>query len=137
MCFFDKTLYNKAFKLLTEGGRFMGECYDLFLLSIVLINPSAYITQTMFGIDTEQLKEIDNEMRRKYPEIQVMQNLADKIKWKKGLVGNSNYQSNLPEVEQLKFDFYCILARVLKSAGEIAELSDFFDKAYIEAKDKD
>jgi hypothetical protein len=132
MYFFDKTLYNKAFKLLTEGGRFMSECYDLFLLSIVLINPSAYITQTMFGIDTEQLKEIDNEMRRKYPEIQIMRNLVNKLKWKTGLNGNSTYQPALPEVEQLKFDYYCILARVLKSAGEIAELSEFFDKAYIE-----
>jgi hypothetical protein len=91
----------------------------------------------MFGIDTEQLKEIDNEMKKKYPEIQIMQNLADNIKWKKVLGGNLNYQPNLPEIEQLKFDLYCILARVLKSAGEIAELSDFFDKAYIETKDKD
>jgi hypothetical protein len=137
MCFFDKTLYNKAFKLLTEGGRFMGECYDLFLLSNVLIDPSAYISQTMFGIDTEQLKEIDNQMKKKYPEIQIMQNLADKIKWKPALNVNLTYKPTLPEVEQLKFDFYCILARVLKSAGEIAELADFFDKAYIETKDKD
>lgn len=74
--------------------------------------------------------ELDRYIKDKYPEISIFQKLADSVKWKKSK--NSTYTQNTSfEIEMLKFDCYYLLALALKRSGEIVELSDCSDKAYI------
>lgn len=79
------------------------------------------------------LQQYDKQLRQKYIEINELQILADAAKWLVPCVGNQTYQSIIIEIERLKFDKFGIMARILKTSGEIVNLFDFFDRQYIES----
>lgn len=122
MYYFDKTLCGKAFELLKKTNELADIENDVHQIKNML-DYSSYFTSS-------QMIELDRYIKDKYPEISIFQKLADSVKWKKSK--NSTYTQNTSfEIEMLKFDCYYLLALALKRSGEIVELSDFFDKAYI------
>lgn len=122
MYYFDKTLCHKAFELLKKANELADIANDVHQISN-MIDYSSFFTSS-------QMIELDKHIKDKYPEIYIFQKLADSIKWKKSK--DSTYtQYTSFEIERLKFDCYYLLALALKRSGEIVELSDFFDKAYI------
>jgi hypothetical protein len=131
---FDNELVSKARELLTEDVKFADELQDVATIDNILDN------QVLYSSKREYLIKLNNSLCAKYPEINIIDNLSKKISWKipdNKLSYHKAIMSESAEISNLRMDRYCILARVLKSAGKIVELVDFFDKAYIETKNKD
>lgn len=120
--YFNKTLYEKAIELLNKSKDLADIANDVFSIDKVIANSYLYTYM--------QLREMDESIKCKYPEIKLFQELANSIKWINA-VSFGYSQPTTEEVEALKFDLYYLLALALKKSGEIVELSDFFDKAYI------
>lgn len=119
--YFDNKLYEKAIELLDKTNDLADIAKDVKRIKNVVEFCTPYTLQ--------QMTALDKEIKDKYPEIKVFQNLADSIKWKQpSIIGNS--KATIEEVERLKFDCYYLLALALKRSGEIVELSEFFDEAY-------
>ncbi len=123
MYYFDKKLCEKAEFLICKSIDLADIAQDTQRINRVLNHPEYFSSQYM--------QSLDNEIRAKYPDIQVFQNIADSIKWKVS-IGNSNQQHLVYEIETLKFDLYYLYAIALVRAREISEYMDFFDKEYIE-----
>lgn len=116
-------MYEKALKLAQESKNFIDEASDLSKISSI-INGAP--------ISLGAIKRFDAELRNKYPEINIINNLANSIRWRNVNPMVSGYGVSSQEIESMKFDRFCILARILKSAGEIDNYIDFFDNYYID-----
>lgn len=123
MVYFNDVLCQKAFKLVKESKDFLDEANDLIKISCILNG---------IPISVDKIRQYDDELRNKYPEINVINSLAESVRWKSVNPLLCRYRVSVREIENIKFDKFCILARVLKNAGEIGNYIDFFDKQYIE-----
>lgn len=123
MYYFDKQLCEKAVYLICNDKDLADIAQDTQRINEVLNQPAYFSNQYM--------QSLDNELKAKYPDIQVFQNIADSIRWKNP-IGFSNQQRFVYEIETLKFDLFYLYALALVRTKEISGYMEFFDKDYIE-----
>lgn len=122
MYYFNEELCKTAVELLQNSKELIDIANDVQKINRVLNCPAL--------ISLQDMRNLDREIKDKYPEIQIFNNIADSVKWKES--SNVYYQQNtIQEIEELKFDRFYLYALALKKSGEIAEYMDFFDKNYI------
>lgn len=126
MIYFDKELCEKAYKLLESTKDLKDTKEDIEKIDHILFDFNRGA-----ALNYDYLQHYDQELNRKYEEITIINSLANSLKWKK----DSDYvydKINCPRViRDLDNCRYCILAHVLKKAGEIKEYIEFFDKGKI------
>lgn len=123
MYYFDEKLCKTAVELLQNSRELIDIANDVQKINRVLNCPALFSPHDM--------RNLDSEIKKKYPEIGVFKNIADSVNW---AVSSNGYcqQNTVIEVEELKFDRFYLYALALKKSGEIAEYVDFFDKKHIE-----
>lgn len=123
MYYFDEKLCKTAVELLQNSKDLVGIANDVQKINCVLNCPALFSPHDM--------RNLDSEIKKKYPEIQAFKILADNVNW---IVSSNVYyqQNTTQEAESLKFDRFYLYALALKKSGEIAEYMDFFDKKRIE-----
>lgn len=123
MYYFDKNLCEKAANLIYKSKELVDIAQDAQKINEVLNYPALFSVQNK--------RDLDNEIKTKYPDIRVFKNIADSIKWK--VSSKFLYQYNtVQEIEELKFDLFFLYAFALIRSGEITEYLVFFDKNYME-----
>lgn len=126
MYYFNPDKIKQAYDLLKN-------CKDLAEAKKDVVQIDMIISNNLNMWEKLSLQQYDKQLRQKYIEINELQILADATKWLVPCIGNQTYQPNIIEIERLKFDKFGIMARILKSSGKIVNLSDFFDRQYIES----
>lgn len=123
MYYFDEKLCKTAVELLQNSKDLVGIANDVQKINCVLNCPALFSPHDM--------RNLDSEIKKKYPEIQAFKILADNVNW---IVSSNVYyqQNTTQEAESLKFDRFYLYALALKKSGEIAEYMDFFDKKRID-----
>lgn len=123
MYYFDRRLCEKAVDLLRKSKDLVDTAKDVQKINH-LLNCSTLIS-------LQDMRNLDREIKYKYPGIQVFKTIADGVNWR---VSSKGYcqQNTVQEIEELKFDRFYLYALALKKSGEIAEYIDFLDKNYIE-----
>lgn len=123
--YFDENLINKARQLLANSEQFIDEANDIKIIE------DAINSFSNKQLATQWLVNLDQQMRKKYIEINTISALAKNIQWIMPPTKVRMYQPQILEIERLKEDGFCILARVLKTAKEIGNFFEVFDKKHI------
>lgn len=123
MYYFDEKLCKTAVELLQNSRELIDIANDVQKINRIL-NCSALFSP-------HDMRNLDSEIKKKYPEIGVFKIIADNVNW---IVSSNVYyqQNTVIEVEELKFDKFYLYALALKKSGKIAKYIDFFDKKRIE-----
>ena len=131
MIYFKDSYFNMAKELIDSSHEFLDTKKDLEKIEIKMQQIEMAYGGQMFNPDIQkilnQAQDLNNSLRRKYPTINAIIKIADRLPRRLGAYGNSNNVLKPVEYEMLRQDKCGILCHVVlkkEITGTIEEIID-------------